>query len=332
MLRLDARSRREGTVTQTDRPFANYLDEMRACAEAIGLEPREFVQPEDRWVQLNGINFHYLDWGNEHLPPLVLLHGGSLTAHTWDMACLLLREHYHCIALDQRGHGDTDWTPADQLDVDNGELMREDTQAFIEHLGYERIILCGMSMGGMNSIRYASEHPERLSALIVVDIAPVTMQAGILEMEAFRQETETMRRFEDFLERAIKFNPQRKPAHLKYSLMHSLKPVEDGWTWKQDHRRRRSSGDLSEEEQRAARAARTEQMWEQVRSIPVPTLLMRGEISKILSKEAADEMAAAMQDAEHVLIPGATHSVQGDNPKDLARELHAFVERRALTP
>ena len=308
----------------------NYLDDMKACAEAIGLDVPEYVLPTDHTVHLNGIDFHYLDWGNAHLPPLVLLHGGSLTAHTWDMAALWLRQHYHVIALDQRGHGDTGWTPDDQIDQDNSDLMAADTEAFINYLAFPRVILCGMSMGGMNSLRYAPTHAERLYRLVIVDIAPVTMQEGILEMEAFRKETETMRNFEDFVERAVKFNPQRKPAHLKYSLLHSLKQVEDGWTWKQDHRRRASMEGLTEEQQQAARKERAESLWSDVRGITTPTLLMRGEISKILSKEAADEMVKEMVDAEQVVIPNAGHSVQGDNPQAFAGELHAFIERRGL--
>jgi len=246
------------------------------------------------------------------------------------MAALWLRQHYHVIALDQRGHGDTGWTPDDQIGEDNGDLMAADTEAFINFLAFPRIILCGMSMGGMNSLRYAPTHAERLYRLVIVDIAPITMQEGILEMEAFRKETETMRTFEDFVERAVKFNPQRKPAHLKYSLLHSLKQVEDGWTWKQDHRRRESMEGLTEEQQKAARTARAEALWSDVRGITTPTLLMRGEISKILSEESADAMVSAMVDAEQVVIPNAGHSVQGDNPQAFAQELHAFIQRRGL--
>ncbi|MDA1240707.1 MAG: alpha/beta hydrolase [Chloroflexi bacterium] len=307
----------------------DYLDDMKACAEAIGLDAPEYVQPEDRWATLNGIDFHYLDWGNAHLPPLVLLHGGGLTAHTWDMACLVLRQQYHCIALDMRGHGDTGWTPEEQLGEDNGELMLADTTAFIDYLAYPRVVLCGMSMGGMNAIRYAPTHAERLYRLVIVDIAPVTMSEGLVELEAFRQETETMRNFEDFLDRAVKFNQNRKPDHLRYSLRHSLKQVEDGWTWKQDHRPR-PTGELSSEEQLALRQSRREALWSDVKGILTPTLLMRGENSKILSAEAADEMVSAMVDAEQVVIPNAGHSVQGDNPRGFAEALHAFIERRGL--
>ncbi len=308
--------------------LTDYLDDMRAGAEAIELNPPAYVTPEDRWVELNGVSFHYLDWGNAHLPHLVLLHGGSLTAHTWDMASLLLRDRYHVVALDQRGHGDTGWTPDDQLDQDNGDLMLEDTRAFIEHLGYDHLTLCGMSMGGMNSIRYAARHPARLDALVVVDIAPVTMRAGIVEMEQFRQDTETMSKFEDFIERAVHFNPQRKPAHLKYSLLHSLKPVDDGWTWKQDHRRRVVPEGMTKEQQQEARELRSGALAKDVESIQTPTLLLRGSISKILSEEAADAMAASMADCTHVVIEGAGHSVQGDQPAAMVAAIDAFLSER----
>lgn len=301
----------------------DYRDLMAAAAKAAGLEPRAIVQPTDHWVTLNGIRFHYLDWGNPELPHMVLLHGGSLTAHTWDMAALLLRDRYHLVALDQRGHGDTEWTPESQLNLDNSDLMLEDTRLFIEHLGFEHLILVGMSMGGMNAIRYAARHPERLDAVVIVDVAPETMREGQIEMEQFRQETETLTRFEDFLERAMRFMPHRPPEHLRYSLTHSLKQTEEGWTWKQDHRRRRQAA-LSPEEQQAARQRSAETLWSDVRAIRAPALLLRGANSKILSEEVAQRTVAAMTDARLVVIPRATHNVHSDNPADFAAAVDAF--------
>lgn len=305
----------------------DYTREMAACAEAIGLHPPAVVQPTDRWVELNGLSFHYLDWGNAHLPLVVLLHGGGLTAHTWDMAALLLRDRYHLLALDQRGHGDSGWTPENQLGEDNAALMLRDTRAFIDALGYDRLVLCGMSMGGMNAIRYAARHPERLAALIIVDVAPTVLQAGVLELEQFRRDTETLRRFEDFLERAVRFNPQRHPAHLRYSLRHSLRPVPDGWTWKQDHRPRPGASELTTEQRQAERDRQAEALWADVRAIRTPTLLLRGAESKILSEEVARAMVQTMPQAELVVIPGAGHSVQGDNPRAVAEAVDGFVAR-----
>jgi pimeloyl-ACP methyl ester carboxylesterase len=307
-------------TTQT----SDYRELMAAAAKAAGLKPAAILQPTDHWVSLNGIRFHYLDWGNPHLPHVVLLHGGSLTAHTWDMAALLLRDRYHLVALDQRGHGDTEWTPEDQLDRDNGELMREDTGQFIEHLGFDHLTLVGMSMGGMNALRYAARHPQRLDALVIVDVAPETMREGQIEMEQFRQATETLTRFEDFLDRAMKFMPHRPPEHLRYSLTHSLKQTEGGWTWKQDHRRRQQQA-TSPAEQEAARARNAKALWADVKSIATPTLLLRGAESKILSAEVAERTVAAMTNARLVVIPRATHNVHSDNPGDFAAAVDAFL-------
>ncbi|MSQ29554.1 MAG: alpha/beta hydrolase [Dehalococcoidia bacterium] len=316
-------ARRDGSVTMTSQVQSD-TELMAAAAKAAGIQPPDIVQPEERWVPLNGIRFHYLDWGNPQLPHVVLLHGGSLTAHTWDMAALLLRDRYHLVALDQRGHGDTEWTPEGELGRDNSELMLEDTRQFIEHLGYEHLTLVGMSMGGMNAIRYAARHPERLDALAIVDIAPETMREGLVEMEQFRQETETLRRFDDFLERAIRFMPHRAPEHLRYSLTHSLKQTEQGWTWKQDHRPR-PMAELSEPERATGRAQSADALWADVRAIRVPTILFRGANSKILAADVAARTVAAMRDARLVVIPRATHNVHSDNPADFAAALNAFL-------
>ena len=299
---------------------SDYRELMEAAARAAGIRDPAIVQPDDREVELSGIRFHYLDWGGEGLPPVVLLHGGRLTAHTWDLAALLLRERYRLIALDQRGHGDSGWTPQDQLERDNAELMLEDTRQFVEHLGFPRIALVGMSMGGMNAIRYAARHPERLSALGIVDVAPETMREGEVEMSQFAQATETLERFEDFLDRARRFMPHRPEAHLRYSLTHSLKRTPGGYTWKQDHRPRPGAQPSPEQ-----RAERRERLWRDVRAIATPTLLFRGAESKILAHEVAERMVKSMPDARLVVIPRATHNVHSDNPVDFARELDAFL-------
>jgi esterase len=303
----------------------DYTALMAEAAASAGLEPAAILAPRDREVRLNGIRFHYLDWGNEHLPHVVLLHGGALTAHTWDMAALLLRDRYHLVALDQRGHGDTDWTPEADLGQNNAELMLEDTRQFIEHLGFERLALVGMSMGGMNSIRYAARYPERLAALGIVDVGPETMREGIVEMEQFRRATEVLDRFDDFLERAVRFMPHRPVAHLRYSLTHSLKRTpEGGYTWKQDHRPRPGVAQ-TDAEREAANTARAEALAADVAEIRTPTLLFRGAESKILAHDAAERMVKQLGDARLVVIPRATHNVHSDNPGDFARELDRFL-------
>jgi pimeloyl-ACP methyl ester carboxylesterase len=289
---------------------------MRDAAAAAGVAPTSFVLPTDRFAAVNGLRLHYLDWGNEHLPHVLLLHGVRLQAHTWDMAALLLRDHYHLIALDQRGHGDSGWTSDENFQEDTFDLMLEDARQFVAHLGWKKFILVGMSMGGITAMRFAARYPEMLAALCIVDIAPTTMHNGVLSMEGFRIETETLSRFEDFLERSHKFMPHRPIAQLQYSLLHSLKQLPDGrWTWKQDHR----AGAVK-------RTTPLSDLWNELPNISMPTLLLRGAQSNVLAPDIAERAVTMMPAARGVTIDPATHNVHSDNPNAFARELHAFLQ------
>jgi pimeloyl-ACP methyl ester carboxylesterase len=308
---------------------ADYQEALAAAAEAAGLAPPAIVVPEDREVTLGGLRFHYLDWGNAKRPTVVLLHGGSQTAHTWDLAALLLRESYHLVALDQRGHGDSEWTPDPEQDTT--PLMVEDTRAFLEHVerespGASPLVLAGMSMGGGVALRYASENPAALRALVVVDVAPETIPRGGEGMRRFRAETETLDRFEDFLERAVRFNPDRPEAHLRYSLLHALKQTEDSrWTWKYDPRRRAGEEEEDEAKEERARTQRERETWAAVRAIRVPTLFVHGGESAVVKKDAIRRAAEAMHDGRWVSIAGASHTVQGDRPGEFAGAVADFL-------
>jgi esterase len=305
---------------QVDMLPTDILNAMREAAAAANVAPREFALPTSHFVSVNNLRLHYLDWGNADLPPVLLLHGVRLQAHTWDMAALLLRDHYRLVAVDQRGHGDSDWTSDAQFNNDTFELMLEDTRQLAEHFsahfGWKKFVLVGMSMGGIIAMRYAAKYPERLSALCIVDIAPETMHSGVLSMEGFKIETETLSRFEDFLERAHKFMPHRPIAQLRYSLLHSLKQLPDGkWTWKQDHR----AGAVR-------RHAPLSDLWNDLPKISVPILLMRGAQSNVLAEDVAQRAAQAFPDGRLVTIDPATHNVHSDNPNAFARELHTFLQ------
>ncbi|MDA0256166.1 MAG: alpha/beta hydrolase [Chloroflexi bacterium] len=311
---------------------ADYREALAAAAEAAGIAPPAIVVPEDREVTLGGLRFHYLDWGNAELSTVVLLHGGSQTAHTWDVAALLLRERYHLVALDQRGHGDSEWTPDPEQDTT--PLMVEDTRAFLahverEHPGASPLVLVGMSMGGGVALRYAAESPPALRALVIVDVAPETIPRGGEGMRRFRAETETLDRFEDFLERAVRFNPDRPEAHLRYSLLHALKQTDDGrWTWKYDPRRHAGEEDGDEAAEQAARETREtreRETWAAVRAIRVPTLFVHGGASAVVAQDAIRRAAEAMHDGRWLSVAGASHTVQGDKPAEFARAVGDFL-------
>ena len=303
----------------------DYSERMRACAEAIGLNPSAIVVPTDHFAQINGIRFHYLDWGNAHLPHVLLFHGGGLTGHTFDMAALLLRDRYHLVALDNRGHGDTDWTPDDQIERESGNIGLEDTTQFVDHLGYSHVNLVGM---GTTALQYAAAHPERVDALVLVDAGPEPMPQGQASTMAFHAETDVLERFEDFLDRALKFNPARKPEHIAYSLTHSLKRTDQGWTWKQDPRGRDRVRATPLEERQAGAARRNAALWDEIGALPARTLVVRGDQSRTLTADVAQRMVEAMPDGTLVTVAGSTGYVPGDRPREFAATLDAFLSKR----
>jgi esterase len=88
-----------------------YREHLQSTSLRAGFRFDDVVLPDQRLVAVNGLRLRYLDSGILGKSSILFLHGGALTAHTWDLCCLALREDYHCLALDQRGHGDSDWTP-----------------------------------------------------------------------------------------------------------------------------------------------------------------------------------------------------------------------------
>lgn len=292
---------------------AGQLEMLRAAVEIAGLNARKIDLPQDHQLIIGAMRFHYLDWGgNGH--PIVFLHGGGLNAHTWDVVALMLRDRYRCIALDQRGHGDSEWSPA----IDYGvETQVRDVEGFVESLKLEQPILVGQSMGGLNAMAYAVRHSERLKGLVVVDVGPEIDAAGAQRIREFAS-TPELESPEAFLERAIKFNPLRNPAVLRRSLFYNLRQLPSGkFALKHDQRR------ASEEAWRISTAQR-ERLSREVTRISCPTLIVRGALSDVLSDQAAENFARSLPHARWVQVEKAGHNVQGDNPRGLLDAILPF--------
>ncbi|MBV9153889.1 MAG: alpha/beta hydrolase, partial [Alphaproteobacteria bacterium] len=276
----------------------------------------QVVLPQSREFHLGRMRFHYLDWGNRHLPTIVFLHGGALNAHTWDLCCLALRDEYHCVALDQRGHGDTDW--AHDGDYSIGAALT-DTTGFVDHLGLDKFILAGMSLGAINSLAFAVAHPERLSHLVIIDAGPEIRRPGSSRIRDFVREVQETVTVEAIIEKALEFNPRRDPKILRRSLMHNLRQQPDGtWRWKYDTRRFKA---LDQEKHRADRA----KLADGLARITCPALVVRGGESDVFHEEDGIRLAERLPKGKFVTVPRAGHTVQGDNPKDLVVELRRFL-------
>lgn len=298
---------------------AGQIEMLRKAVEIAGLDARELVLPQDRQLIVGTMRFHYLDWGgNGH--PILFLHGGGLNAHTWDVVALMLRERYRCIALDQRGHGDSEWSPG----IDYGvETQVRDVEGLVDSLGLERPLLVGQSMGGLNSMAYAVRHSAAMKGLVVVDVGPEIEAAGTQRIREFAS-TPELDSIDAFLERAVRFNPLRDPAVLRRSLFYNLRQLPSGkWALKHDQRR------ASEEAARIS-AAQRERLAQQVSKISCPTLIVRGALSEVLTDAAAERFARALPNARWVRVENAGHNVQGDNPRGLLEAVRPFLREIGL--
>ncbi len=294
-----------------------YREHLETTAVRAGFSFPGVVLPESHEFRLGAMRFHYLDWGNRHLPTIVFLHGGALNAHTWDLVCLALREDYHCVALDQRGHGDSDWSHEADYSM---AAQLADTKGFVDHLGLGRFILAGMSLGAINSLNFAINYPEMLSHLVIIDAGPEMRRPGSSRIRDFVNGVADTVSLDGIIDKAMAFNPRRDPVILRRSLMHALRQEPDGsWRWKYDRRRFQV---LDQEKHRAERAA----LAGGLARITCPTLVVRGGESDVFHEEDGIRLAQRLPDGKFVTVPKAGHTVQGDNPKGLVSELRRFLQ------
>ena len=297
----------------------DYLEHLRDASALAGMALPELIVPEEHQVVLGRMRFRYLDWGTRGKRPVLFLHGGGLTAHTWDLVCLALRLDYRCLALDLRGHGDSEWSPEMNYGI---EAHRDDVAALIEHLGLDGLVLVGMSLGGLTALAYAGRHAAKLDALVIIDAGPEARQEGSRRIAEFIAAPAEFDSVDEVIERALSFNPRRDAKLLRRSLQHNLRQLPNGkLTWKHD-RRHRAKFDAE------AWARRREALWDDIPRITCPTLVVRGGRSDVFHDEDAEKLSAALPQGSWVRVEDAGHTVQGDNPRALVGELRRFLDQQ----
>jgi esterase len=301
-------------------PPEEFRLHLERSAATAGIRLPNLALPDEHHVLLGRMRLHYLDWGTKGRPPVLFLHGGGLNAHTWDLVCASLKPERHCVALDQRGHGESEWSP--QMDYTT-ESQVGDLEAFVDTLGLERFVLVGMSLGGVNAMAWAGRHSRRLAGLVVVDVGPEVRTAGVRKIAAFTSEATPLASVEEFVERALAFNPRRDRELLRRSLLHNLRRMPDGkWMWKYDQRHRGKADPGAQERRR-------DLLWSAVDAIECPTLVVRGAESDVFHDEDAEQLAGRLRRGRWGWVAGAGHTVQGDNPAGLLVSLRAFLDEVA---
>jgi esterase len=263
-------------------------------------------------ITLDGLRFSYLTWGPDDAPPLVLLHGFTGHALTWRLLAEALPER-RVLALDQRGHGDSDWAP-----VYGAQPMVADLERFVDALGLETFELLGLSMGGINAIAYAGSHRDRLSKLVIQDIGPVIATAGMQRIGAGVRAGDVFADEDEAFAQARAGNAIARDDVLRERVANNLRPADGGGlTFKWDKALRDGT---------AVREDFTpDELWARWESIAAPTLLLRGELSDILDAEVAAAMAARNPSARLVTIAGSGHTIPLDQPEAMIDAVRGFL-------
>jgi esterase len=263
-------------------------------------------------LDIGGLSFHYVDWGGSGTP-LLMLHGLSGHARTWDHTAAALSDRYRVLALDQRGHGDSDWAPRYGFGP-----MSDDVLAFLDALQLGEVTLMGLSMGGLVSFVFAAAHPDRVCRLLVLDIGPEVAPAGARNIAAVLAARDVFGSEDEAFALARAANPRPADEMLRHRVRHALRPLPDGTlTFKFDKALRGRPGALWD--------LTPDQLWAAWRSVRCPVLLVRGQESDILAAETAQRMLAENPQAELVSVPDSGHTIALDNPQGLLDAIEPWL-------
>lgn len=266
------------------------------------------LRPRERRLVVGGLGLHLLDWGGEGRTPLLLLHGFTGHAHAWDTLSIALQPHFHVLALDQRGHGDSD--PADRY---GPAAAFEDLTGVVAQLGLSSLVLVGLSMGGRNAMYLASRRPDLIRRLVVIDIGPEIGRRA-LEAPPGPAEPDSWESIEQAARHLHRANPYPGIHYYRWVVAHSLRTRADGalvWAWHPSIKARPPATDVD--------------WWAVVRAIRPPTLVLRGQESHVLDRDVAERMARELPDGRLVEIPRAVHTLHEDNPEAVLAALREFL-------
>ena len=274
------------------------------------------VEAQEKHVTVNGVRLRYLDWGTAGKMPMVCLHGHTGQARIWDEFAEAMAPYYHALAVDQRGHGESQW-------ADTGyerDRFVEDLAAFMDALSLQRVVLVGLSMGGWHALLYTPDHQEQVERIVIVDIAPEPGNDYVRMRDA---RPPTPMEFPN-LNAAVAWmrenNPWASDASLHKDALDKMRQLEDGtWTWKADPKLHNSRlRDLDDQ-------GMIDRYWQAMAKIECPILEVRGNESTIVSDQALERMKQVSRAFTSVDVEGSGHVVAVDKPQGLIEVTREFL-------
>ncbi len=258
--------------------------------------------------------------GRANAPPVILLHGGGQTRHSWGKAARRLAQAgFHTLSMDLRGHGESAWPTNGDYSTD---AFIGDLNAVIDTLD-QPPVLVGASLGGATALLAIGEtQTVRASALVLVDVVPRMSPEGVRHIRDFMTGSpEGFANLDEAATAVSRYIPNRPKPASNEGLLKNLRLEADGryyWHWdpafQADGVRGRMTDLFSRMENAASR-------------IHVPTLLVRGRQSDVVSEEGARLLLELIPHAEYVDIEGAGHMVAGDRNDVFNEAIEAFLQR-----
>lgn len=271
-----------------------------------------------RFKVANGLSVTADVGGDPVGSPVVLLHGGGQTRHSWASAFnALVTAGHHVVALDARGHGDSDWDPAGDYSID---ALVSDLHAVLRHTP-SLPILVGASMGGMTALAAVGEAAEPIArGLVLVDVTPMINVAGAEQITAFmRANSDGFRSIEEAADAVANYLPHRPRPRDFSGIQRNLRQHDGRFFWHWDPRL------ISPHHyDRQAVQSRLEAA---TRRLCVPTLLIRGAESNIVGDEQVAHFRSLAPAAEYVNVSGAGHMVAGDHNDAFNHGVLDFIAR-----
>jgi pimeloyl-ACP methyl ester carboxylesterase len=270
------------------------------------------IHARDIYVTANGLRHHLIARGSPGSRVLMLIHGLTQQAHVFDAVATALAQHYHVYALDVRGRGETEWGPPDGYHFGN---YVADLEAVREALGLERFSLIGTSMGGFISMYYAAMYPDRVQRVVFNDAGPDIDPRGLQRILAMSSSAPSA--FNDLKAVAKYYVEENAPVLagrtadevMEYARWHVRHSDSGVYVWKMDPAVRQPP---------AAPVPPPMPLWDAFNAIKAPVLVVRGEVSDILSEETAAKMVAGAASGMSVVVKGVGHAPTLMEPEALA--------------
>lgn len=256
--------------------------------------------------------------GDDGRPVVLMLHGGGQTRHSWGAASRVLSAAgTQCVALDLRGHGDSEWAPDGDYRI---EAFVADVSAVIEQMDAP-VVVVGASLGGMVGLLAASRlGRDQVRGLVLVDVVLRARREGVERIVNFMSGTPNgFESLEEAADAIAAYLPHRPRRGVTPGLRNNLRRSADGrwvWHWDPAFLTTRHAGEARQP---------TAGMAEAVRRISVPLALVRGRLSDVVDDEGVEELRRLAPHLQVYDVPGAAHTAAADDNDAFAAAVSAFL-------